>query len=117
LRTLVSAWLASDADAAHGVLSPDVRWWTPFGDGSVEGAADAWTALEVVAARTPSPMEVTAMIVNAAGSRGVVELRAGAPARDHRAVLVTFVVTLSDGAVVEGYTYSDVGVAAASAQQ
>jgi ketosteroid isomerase-like protein len=107
VNTFVAAWLAGDPGAATEVLAPAVRWWTPLGGHFSADRAGAWDALQAVLARTPRPIEATALIVNEDGTRGVVELRTRAS--EESAVLVTSVVTLVDGAVVEGFTYSDVG--------
>lgn len=113
VNTLVAGWLAGDPVATTKVLAPAVRWWTPLGGRSSSGPAGAWDALQAVLARTPRPIEVTALIVNEDGTRGVVELRTRAA--EQSAVSVTSVVTLVDGAVVEGFTYCDVGAEPASA--
>lgn len=115
VHTLVTAWLAGDRDGVTVVLAPTVRWWTPLSDESSEGPAGAWSSLEAVLARIPRPIEIDALLVNEDGTRGVVELRAPAP--DQAAVLVTSVVTLSDGSIVEGSTYTDVGAATAMASR
>ncbi|MCW2842580.1 MAG: hypothetical protein JWN22_496 [Nocardioides sp.] len=112
VTTLVAAWLAGDPGATTGVLAPGVRWWTPLGGETAEGPDAVWGVVEAVLAGTPRPIEVTALILNEDGTRGVVELRSAAS--DEALVLVTSVITLVDGTIVEGFTYSDVGAEFAS---
>jgi ketosteroid isomerase-like protein len=112
VNTLVTAWLAGDQGALTRVLAPDVRWWTPLGGDTSGGPTGVESALEAVLARTARPIEVTALILNEEGTRGVVELRS-APA-DHPVDLVTSVVTLVDARIVEGFTYSDIDAEFAS---
>ena len=100
---LTSAWLAGDHDAVSAACAPDVRWWTPMADEVVSGPADASAALRQVLAPLQRPVQVTAVIPSDDGTRCVVELRSAAvpPA------LVTSVLSLRDGQVSAGRTYTD----------
>ena len=103
VESLTSAWLAGDHDAVSAACTPDVRWWTPMADEAVSGPADASAALRRVLAPLHRPVQVTAVIPSDDGTRCVVELRSAAtpPA------LVTSVLSLRDGKISAGRTYSD----------
>lgn len=108
LSTFVEAWIAGEPEAASGVLDPAVRWWTPLSDSPAEGPTHAWAALGAVIAGAAHPIQVSALLVNDDGTRGVIELRAGTEV-PQPAALTTTVVTLFGGKVLSGATYSDVG--------
>lgn len=107
LEDFVSAWLDGDEGALAGTCSADVRWWTPVDDETGTGPARVRAALDRVLATVHRPIEVTALAVSEDGSCGVVELRAAATP-GAAAALVTSVVTVVGGKVVQGRTYADV---------
>ena len=100
---LTSAWLAGDDDAVAAACTPDVRWWTPMADDAVSGPVQASAALHQVLAPLQRPIAVTAVIPSDDGTRCVVELRSAAtpPA------FVTSVLSLRDGRIAAGRTYTD----------
>lgn len=107
LEDFAVAWLAGDEDAVTRTCSPGVRWWTPLGGETDPGPAAVSAALAAVLATAPRPIEVTALAISEDGSRGVLELRAAAGAPTGSATLVTSVVTVSAGKIMEGRTYAD----------
>lgn len=107
LKDFATAWLAGDEDAVTRTCSPGVRWWTPFGGDTDRGPAAVSAALTVVLATTPRPIEVTALAISEDGTSGVLELRAPTGAPTGSATLVTSVITVSAGMIIEGRTYAD----------
>jgi len=107
LEDFTVAWLAGDEDAVTRACSPGVRWWTPLGGETDPGPTAAWAALAAVLETTPRPIEVTALAVSEDGSRCVLELRAAAGSPTGSATLVTSVLMVSAGMIMEGRTYAD----------
>lgn len=113
LECFTAAWLTGDEDAITRTCSPGVRWWTPLGGETDPGPTATWASLAAVLDGTPRPIEVTALAISEDGSRGVLELRGAPTAPTGSASLVTSVVTVSAGKIVEGRTYADPEVPAA----
>ena len=107
VEELASAWLAGDDDAVSAACTSDVRWWTPVADGTASGPADTSTVLRRVLAPLERPVAVTAVIPSDDGTRCVVEMRSAATPPDARPSFLTSVITLRDGRISEGRTYSD----------
>lgn len=107
LECFTAAWLTGDEDAISRACSPGVRWWTPLSGEADPGPTAAWAALAAVLQTTPRPIEVTALAISEDGSRGVLELRGEPTAATGSASLITSVVTMSAGKIVEGRTYAD----------
>jgi ketosteroid isomerase-like protein len=106
VQKLVSAWLAGDDESLSSACTPDVRWWTPLADGPTSGPTDAGAALRQVLGPLPQPVTVTAVVPSDDGSRCVVEMRS-AVAQHGPPAFVTSVLTLRDGRIAAGRTYSD----------
>lgn len=104
---LTSAWLAGDYDTVAAACTPDVRWWTPGTDGTRSGPSDVSAALRDVLAPLQHPVAVTAVVSNDDGTRCVVEMRSAPPSPDMAPAFVTSVLTLRDGKVSAGRTYTD----------
>lgn len=107
VEDFAAAWLAGDVDTVARTCSPGVRWWTPLGGETGPGPAAVSAALTAVLATAPRPIEVTALAISDDGARGVLELRAAAGSPAGSATLVTSVVTVSGGQIMEGRTYAD----------
>lgn len=104
---LTSAWLAGGYDAVSSVCTPDVRWWTPAMDGTASGPTEASAALRQILASLHRPLAVTAVISSDDGARCVVEMRSATTPPGTAPVLVTSVITLQDGRISAGRTYTD----------
>jgi ketosteroid isomerase-like protein len=104
---LTSAWLAGDDDAVAAACTPDVRWWTPVTGETTSGPADASAALREVLAPLRHPVAVTAVVPSDDGTRCVVELRSPPPPQGAQPAFVTAVLTLRDGRISAGRTYTD----------
>ena len=102
VQELTSAWLAGDDDGVSSVCTPDVRWWTPVDD-DASGPTDTSAALRRVLAPLEGPVEVTAVVPSDDGGRCVVEMRSAASPPQ----FVTSVLSLRDGKVAAGRTYTD----------
>ena len=102
VQELTSAWLAGDHDAVSSACTPDVRWWTPMDD-DASGPTDTSAALRQVLAPLQGPVEVTAVVPSDDGGRCVVEMRSAASPPQ----FVTSVLSLRDGKVAAGRTYTD----------
>ena len=100
---LTSAWLAGDHDAVAAACAPDVEWWTPLTDEAANGPNDSSVVLHRVLEQLQRPIQVTAVVPSDDGTRCVVEMRSAAtpPA------FVTSVISLRDGKVAAGRTYTD----------
>jgi ketosteroid isomerase-like protein len=107
VEDLTSAWLAGDYDTVSSACAPDVRWWTTAAGGTADGPADTSAALRHVLAPLAGPVEVTAVVPSDDGSRCVVEMRSAAIPPDTQPTFVTSVVSLRDGTVSAGRTYTD----------
>jgi ketosteroid isomerase-like protein len=107
VQEFASAWLDGDYEAIDRVCSPSVRWWVPWGTGTAEGAMAIRRELERLLTAAPGPLAISGLLVSEDGSRGVVEMRADSASRDAAPTLLTSVVTLSSGRVIEGRTYTD----------
>jgi ketosteroid isomerase-like protein len=103
VEDLTFAWLAGDHDAVAAACAPDVQWWTPLTDDAANGPIDSSAVLHRVLEQLQGPVRVTAVVPSDDGSRCVVEMRsAGSPP-----AFVTSVLSLCDGRVVAGRTYTD----------
>ncbi|MGH3357498.1 MAG: nuclear transport factor 2 family protein [Nocardioidaceae bacterium] len=107
VEDFATAWLDGDEATVARACSPGVRWWTPVAGETGPGPAATWAALTAILEAAPRPIEITALAISDDGSRGVVEMRAAAGAPTGSATLVTSVVRVSSGKVVEGRTYAD----------
>ena len=112
VEELAAAWLAGDYDTVSSACTSDVRWWSPAADGTARGPADTGTVLREVLAPLERPVEISAVIPSDDGTRCVVEMRSAATPHDARPSFLTSVLTLRDGKVSEGRTYSDLRQAA-----
>lgn len=100
---LASAWVAGNYERVSSACAPDVRWWTPATGDTVHGRTDAGSALRRALAPLVRPVAVTAVVPSDDGTRCVVEMRSsGSPP-----AFVTSVLTLHDGKVSAGRTYTD----------
>lgn len=103
---VLSGWIGASADTFSEVCSSDVRWWMPYGDENLAGAADIQQALvDLVGAG--DRLRVDAEIVADDGSVAVVEM-SRLTGRNQDASPVTSVIMIEDGCVVSGRTYFDV---------
>lgn len=107
LQRLASAWLDGSHAAIAETCRPSVRWWSPFAPDGLEGVGELSTHLDALLRDVGRPVEVTALVVNEEGTRGVVEMLSAATAGTPAAAL-TSVVELSGGQVTDGRTYVDV---------
>lgn len=108
LQRFVSGWLAGSRPAVADVCRPAVRWWTPLASEHLEGADELSIHLDALLQGVVPPVEITALIVNDQGTRGVVEMLSAAADDGTPSTPLTTVVELSGGKVVEGRTYVDV---------
>ena len=107
VESLAAAWLAGDHDTVSAACTPDVRWWTPAdgrGPATRSGRRERRPPARL-SRRCERPVEVTAVVPSDDGNRCVVEMRSAATAA--RALFVTSVLTLRDGKVSAGRTYTD----------
>jgi ketosteroid isomerase-like protein len=107
VEELAAAWLAGDYDTVSSTCTADVRWWTPAEDGTARGPADTSTVLRGALAPLERPVELSAVIPSDDGTRCVVEMRSAVTPHDARPSFLTSVLTLRDGKIAEGRTYSD----------
>lgn len=107
LQRFVSAWLAGDHSAVAEVCHPAVRWWTPLAPEQLNGAGELSAHLDALLQDVALPVEITALVVNHEGTRGVIEMLA-APAAGTQSTALTSVVELAGDNVVAGRTYTDV---------
>lgn len=103
LEDLAAAWLAGDRAGTERLLDAEVSWWTPMAADTLRGPDAVASHLVGLAAGFTARPEVTGVLVNDDGTRGVLEVSTGAPRG-----AATTVVTFDDGRVVEGRTYVDV---------
>ena len=104
---LVSAWLAGDYDTVSAACTTDVLWWTPATGETASGPDDTSAALRAVLAPLRRPVAVTAVVPSDDGTRCVVEMRAATAPQDSPASFMTSVLTLRDGKISAGRTYTD----------
>ena len=105
LQRFTTAWLERDGASVAETCRPDVRWWSPLRPDGLDGAEPVGAHL-VALLQDVAPVEITALIVNDDGTRGVVELlSSGADGR--QPTPLTSVLGLSGGQVADGRTYVD----------
>ena len=107
VEELTSAWLAGHDDTVSSVCTSDVRWWTPAIGGTASGPADTSAALRLVLASLRHPVAVTAVVPSDDGTRCVVEMRSAVTSQDAVPSFVTSVISLRDGKISGGRTYTD----------
>jgi hypothetical protein len=104
LQRFTSAWLEGDRAGVADTCQPTVLWWSPLAPENLSGADAVGAHLEVLLRDVARPVEITALIVNGDGTRGVVEmLSSGADGRQPTAL--TSIVGLSGAKVADGRTY------------
>ena len=106
LQRFTTAWLERDGAAVAATCLPSVRWWSPFRPDGLDGAEALGAHLADLLHDVATPVEITALIVNDDGTRGVVELLSSGADRKQPTPL-TSVVELSGGKVADGRTYVD----------
>jgi ketosteroid isomerase-like protein len=104
LQHFADAWLDGDRDAVTKTCAADIRWWTALA--APRGPAEVSHHLEDLLRDVERPVEVTGLLVDDEGSRGVIEMRS-APAGVGTHTALTSVLSLSGGRVTEGRTYVD----------
>jgi ketosteroid isomerase-like protein len=105
VEELTSAWLAGDDDGVASACTDDVQWWTA--GGTANGPTDTSAALRRVLAPLGHPVAVTAVVPSDDGTLCVVEMRSAVTPKGRPPSFVTSVVTLGDGKISAGRTYTD----------
>lgn len=107
LHRFASAWLDGDDATFAETCLPTVHWWSPFPPENLSGADRVGSHLGALLRDVARPVEITALIANRDGTRGVVEMLSSA-ADGAPSTALTSVVGLSQGKVTNGRTYVDV---------
>jgi ketosteroid isomerase-like protein len=107
VEELTSAWLAGHDDTVSSVCTADVDWWTPATGGTASGPTATSDALRGVLAPLRHPVTVTAVVPSDDGTRCVVEMRSAVTPDDAAPSFVTSVISLRDGKISGGRTYTD----------
>lgn len=101
VESLIEGLTLGEHGAAASLMTPDVRWWLPDGDGWILSAAHVERALRLLVCPS-SATQVEALIVSDDGALAVLELSGdGGP--------LTSVVHVHAGRITMGMTYLDVG--------
>ena len=107
LQRFANAWIDGDYRALGAECRPAIEWWSPLRSELLHGTGHLTALMKELVDHVARPIEITALIVNDSGSRGVLELLS--PGIDGNCpTAITSVVCLVDAAVSTGRTYVDI---------